>query len=466
MPGRRSPLICPICKKYGGLHRRAVGDSVWLKRADDKDSKKRIKKEDLTTLSKAWDYAAEICYRLHRAMLEYPPREGKDDEKLAKSLYTLYTKFCPHTEKELGVFESRQFRRFKPLEQKLRDKFKERKNKTKILHGNIEYMSDEDPVHTELSPDAGRITKSCIASFYGSIVFTVLSKVDKVLRTVLPNQVQEEIENAEKEVAWGIYAFFNSFMFIIDKRSRRSLTDWADLLRIKAEHGYHAAESMNYRLTSYCRNCSDSENGRFVIMSLLDRDLDAWRCDRCGGTERVKSKFTTKNVKKRESDIINEIADFVRYSPIFEKYLELRSNSADLRRRVLDEFDRCEHEAGEASFRKRQRYFMKHYDPSKKSKIRWCSLTHDNVLKVKINDSELRLLFKKVCDMILDDKRLEERRDVHNQYINKLTKLGFQEDIAFNKFAEDVIICYGEEVSELISQKIDNMNEFYLKQGL
>jgi len=54
-------------------------------------------------------------------------------------------------------------------------------------------------------------------------------------------------------------------------------------------------------------------------------------------------------------------------------------------------------------------------------------------LKVKINDSESRLLFKKVCDMILDDKSFDECRDVHNQYFNKLTKLGFQDDIKFEK---------------------------------
>jgi hypothetical protein len=66
--------------------------------------------------------------------------------------------------------------------------------------------------------------------------------------------------------------------------------------------------------------------------------------------------------------------------------------------------------------------------------------------------------------MILDDKSFDECRDVHNQYFNKLTKLGFQDDIKFEKFVEDHILCYGREVSELISQKTDYMNEFYLKQ--
>jgi hypothetical protein len=67
--------------------------------------------------------------------------------------------------------------------------------------------------------------------------------------------------------------------------------------------------------------------------------------------------------------------------------------------------------------------------------------------------------------MILDDKSFDECRDVHNQYFNKLTKSGFQDDIKFEKF-EDLTLCYGREVSELISQKSDYMIEFYLKQGV
>ena len=47
----------------------------------------------------------------------------------------------------------------------------------------------------------------------------------------------------------------------------------------------------------------------------------------------------------------------------------------------------------------------------------------------------------------------ECRADVHNQYFDRLTKLGFQDDIKFEKF-EDLILCYGRGVSELISQKL------------
>ena len=47
----------------------------------------------------------------------------------------------------------------------------------------------------------------------------------------------------------------------------------------------------------------------------------------------------------------------------------------------------------------------------------------DEVVKsAKIDDSEWRVfLFKKVCDMILDDKSFDECRDVHNKELYTMT---------------------------------------------
>lgn len=420
----------------GGLHRRAVKERAGL-----------CKSEDITRLSEALDYAAEVCFRLHKSFLEYPPR-SEYDKRLAKLLYKLFNQFCPHTSEDLKGFESRQLRRLKYSEDKLVEKFRKR-NETIVIHNNIQRVSYDKPIHTELAPDAGRTTKSCVASLYGCIVFTALSKLRNILP---PTQV-------EKDYALGIYAAFSFFRPKVDKRFRRSLLEWEEILKTTVDFGYHAAEAKGYRLVSYCKKCSNPDDGIFVTMSKLNKDIDEWRCNKCGGSERRKVKFTAKNIKKREVDVINEVNRFNTYAPIFGKYIQLHSDlfrkNSTLKDLLLDEFDRCEDAAEKRTFRQLQHYFMKHYDPSKKWKIRWCSLNHDNVLRIRINDNEYRRLLCKLCYMILDDSRnFEQLQEVAIRYLDKLVKLGFREDMVFKKTKQDSISYFGRAGAEIITEKM------------
>jgi hypothetical protein len=252
MPSHRSPLICPLCHVAGGLHRRPVKESAGL-----------CKSEDITRLFEAWDFAAEVCYRLHKSC-------GEDDKRLAKRLYEFFNQFCAHTSTELRSFESLQLRRLKSSQDKLVEKFRKR-NETIVIHKNIKRVSYDRPIRTELAPDAGRTTKSCVASLYGSIVFTALSKMSNILPPTY----------AEKDNAMGIYSVFSFIRPKVDKRFRRSILDWEGILKTRVDYGYHAAESKEYRLVSYCKKCSIPDSGIFVIMSQVDEGTDDWRCDKC-----------------------------------------------------------------------------------------------------------------------------------------------------------------------------------------
>ena len=67
--------------------------------------------------------------------------------------------------------------------------------------------------------------------FYGSIVFSALSQLDKV-RSLF----QELPEQIEKELAYSVYVCFNSLRANTDKPFRRSLLQWVDLLRYVEDH--------------------------------------------------------------------------------------------------------------------------------------------------------------------------------------------------------------------------------------
>jgi len=66
-------------------------------------------------------------------------------------------------------------------------------------------------------------------------------------------------------LACSIYAYFNFFKANIDKRFRRSLLQWADLLKFVEDHGYHAAESKKYGLAPLCKHCSDKKKMKYLL---------------------------------------------------------------------------------------------------------------------------------------------------------------------------------------------------------
>lgn len=430
LPRQKSCLICPQCGKSGGLYRKPV-----------KKTRQLPNKEDINTLSKAWDYAAEMCFRLHGNALDYPPLASEDDS-FANVWYRLFTKLCPHTGNEIAEFKARQFSRletqrknhittlgnFRPLR---------KKRISQVTRDSYE-PPDPQPIHTELADNAGIITQTAIALLYGSIVFSALSELDKV-RSVF----HKPPEQIERELAYSVYVFFRTFRANIDKRFLRSLLQWIDLLGFE-DHGYHAAESKKYGLAPLCKHCSDKKNEVFVKMSMDGDNPSIWRCNKCGGNEMMETKFTAKNIKKRRFAVEEEMLEFINYAPKFERYIQryydLIRKDPGFETLITEKFQECEIEANKPNHRKYHYYFMKHYDPTKKSKIRWCPLSRKNVSKISIIGDEYNNLLHKINELILDNNRkFEELRNTWFQYFNKLIELGFQKDVVFQKIAQDFI---------------------------
>jgi hypothetical protein len=260
-------------------------------------------------------------------------------------------------------------------------------------------------------------------------------------------------------LACSIYAYFNFFKANIDKRFRRSLLQWADLLKFVEDHGYHAAESKKYGLAPLCKHCSDKKNEVFVKMSRNDNSIGIWRCTKCGGNEMIESKFTAKNIKKRRLTVEKEMLDFINYAPKFEKYTQRHYNllldDPNFGILITEKFQKCEIEANKPDYRKYNYYFMKHYDPSKRSKIRWCPLNREEVLKIRIKEDEYNNLLHKIMELVLDDaSKLEELRNTWFQFFDKLIELGFQEDIIFQKMAEDYLSSFGRDVAGSMLKKL------------
>jgi|tagenome__1003787_1003787.scaffolds.fasta_scaffold20988334_2 hypothetical protein len=156
LPRQKSCLICPRCGKSGGLHIKPVKKTTQLPN-----------KEDISTLSAAWDYAAEMCFRLHRHMLDYPPLTSKDDS-FANNLYGLFTKLCPHTKNEIAEFKARQFSRLEAQTKKHTITLDNTATSGDIIPFTKKRIShvirdsyeppDPPPIHTELADNAGTIT--------------------------------------------------------------------------------------------------------------------------------------------------------------------------------------------------------------------------------------------------------------------------------------------------------------------
>jgi hypothetical protein len=50
-------------------------------------------------------------------------------------------------------------------------------------------------------------------------------------------------------------------------------------------------------------------------MTMSKTNYSIWQCTRCGGTEQIKRKLTTKHIRNKESKIVEEILDICEYVP-------------------------------------------------------------------------------------------------------------------------------------------------------
>jgi hypothetical protein len=150
------------------------------------------------------------------------------------------------------------------------------------------------------------------------------------------------------------------------------------------------------------------------------------------------------------------------YRPLFERYVKTIYSNAikgnpELKEYFLRRFNEYEFQAYKDLLIKRESFFIGHYDSSKKSRRRWCSITKSQLASVEIDDNryslEYKPLIKEIVDMMLVDssstnEQIERRilfktRILFEHSAAKLLKeLGWPEFFIPDKIQEDIFSNY------------------------
>jgi hypothetical protein len=322
MSRAKSNLWCPICRSTGGsLTKRQVKRAVYLPKLND-----------IKTVSEAWDYAAKVCLRMHKAITRFPLDSQEDDDILSTAVYKHFAELLGnlHSMNQIKLFESRQFERLLKL-----------KNVTKVKM-------------TTIPSNTGSITKLSIAFLYAAIVCKTLSDF-----------FEDSPYSYHTGYILGIYTNFYSHSLYYDERSRRSWIQWIKIYDDVKKHGYNAASSLNAVVL-------DSEDNK--------------------SKRKVRVKLSVKHIRNKQSKTKQLLQDIRDYFPFYSELVVLISEiikhdtSSDKEGGTLLNFNINERMLNNGEFDRYNYYFIKHYDPSKKSRIRWCPISARNLAYVHVMD--------------------------------------------------------------------------------
>jgi hypothetical protein len=340
------------------------------------------KRENVTSISKAWNYAAKVYLRLREDTILFPPTSDFDED-FTKAIFDSFA-FFPFTQDQIMGFEARHISTpAKNIKARKKQLSSEAIRTTERTAGEADdYLSNkyasQRTVHTHLPTDSGKITRSSVAFLYGAIVCFIMRDISKNLP--FPPNFVESATNA-------IYCHYSLFG---ERQDLRHSVGWKKLLGIMLDiedHGYNAASKKNPSGSTYCKRCSNIRKVHFVKMDPPKSQDQSWKCPHCQGTERLDVHFSTKHLRNIRNKILAKIIDMGEYLPIFEM---VKSMYRDAISKNMEGITQCFREyeslAEKDLLSKRECYFMVHYDASKKWKKRSCYIP-DNVLsQVEIAD--------------------------------------------------------------------------------
>jgi hypothetical protein len=269
-----------------------------------------------------------------------------------------------HSMDQIKLFESRQLERL--LKLKNITKVKKKDNQINEDNGireneeeaNIEKNSGwkdpyEEIIHMPLPSNTGSITKLSIAFLYAAIVCKTLSDF-----------FEDSPYSYHTGYIRGIYTIFYSHSLYYDERSRRSWIQWIKIYDDVKKHGYNAASSLN-------AVALDSEENK--------------------SKRKVRVKLSVKHIHNKQSKTKQLLKDIRDYFPFYSELLILISeiikhDTSSDKGRTLHNFNINERMLNNGEFDRYDYYFIKHYDPSKKYRIRWCSISARNLAYVKVMD--------------------------------------------------------------------------------
>jgi len=124
-------------------------------------------------------------------------------------------------------------------------------------------------------------------------------------------------------------------------------------------------------------------------MERIDSDgILIWQCPSCKSNESIslKETYSAKHIKNRRSHLEEKAKDIVDYLPIFQNLVkalgDLIERYPELKEDTLTRFRRYEKLAKKDLLAATECFFIGHYDPTKKSKKKWCYINKDQLAQM------------------------------------------------------------------------------------
>ncbi|HZD82678.1 MAG TPA: hypothetical protein VE076_07365 [Nitrososphaeraceae archaeon] len=395
---KQSNLICP--------NHEVAGTSFFTERTVKANTVTIPKLSNVQTLSEALNYASKICFRLHIDMIRFPPSE-EHDRRLADNLYKDFSKFTPHSKKQIEEFESRQLERLtikrrKEQQQRQTKCDKKESEELQAYNEDHDYMNPpKKKYHVPLPPDTGRITRSSIALLYGGLVFLVISSWTRTYQHCV---------EAGYTYTRSISTLFS--LLVSDDRNRISVFDWFAILLDVENHGFNAARSMNAK--------KDYEGRGYKI-----------------SVKQIKRKI--KGNKKMLKENLMDLSEAIALYEYFRQvYSDAVNNDQRIKKVFLEVFEEYENDI-ESNLRE-DRYFIGHGSGNKKRK--WCFISLDKLADIKYDnplykqyESIMRRFVEAYNDVTSPEH--EKRHLIRYMAYRHLEDLGWRRKWAYDKVLSD-----------------------------
>jgi hypothetical protein len=354
VPAKKSCKMCPICHQSGGsLTERCVKYTINIQ-----------PRRKIITLSDAWDYGGRVNLRLAETIMLYPPTNSLS-HRIASSTYDFWKRFTYHNDIETRLFESK-FLKVIPKSLKARMKSLRSIYDRSMEHYDGTPKHIRDPIHVTLPQDCGVATKASVSLVFAACICLALKDLFAHLSS-----------DNDYPMVRGMYTYFSLFQDITDLRVFGSWLDYFRMNQNVEKYGYYRASKLARQVTNLCKHCEQDKN-KFIEMTREQNSI-SWKCPECGGADPIVTHFSVTHLKQKNQAIREKAIDCVQSIPVFLKSLDslvyyLKSNPS-IGREFMKSFGYYELMAERGVLLCTKRRFWKHYDNSKKSKIRWCSLS-------------------------------------------------------------------------------------------
>jgi len=344
---------------------------------------------------------------------------------------------CQHTEEELNSFE----------EKHLSTPAKNVDKKKKELRTNVRrttqrredesdnYLKDPpwDTIHIKLPEDSGRISKSSVSMLYSAIVCLVFRDVMHAIPVPI---------DVNKAMSRIVYTYFN--LIEDDLRHQRTWLYWFQIFSDVEKYGYHAAAALNAAQALKCKLCSKPRKGVFVRMkdTIQEDGSIKYICTNCGSDQQLTRAVSTKHLRNIHAKALEKAKDAVIALSEFKQIKEIHRVFVDSNKEdFLKRFKEYEALAIKDLLSAREHYFIGHYDPTKRSRRRWCSINDKQLAQIKIVDDRYFSQYLPIANEYVNS-RMKGWVDISyralDESCNILKEIGWPDRYILDKFEADV----------------------------